>query len=145
MTKLAFYVSLLVLLSSTTLVFSTAPGAPGSVAHKNATKSYVAVQGVVYCKSCKYAGIPTLLNATTVCGATVSLKCFKKTKPFQVIGKTDAKGYFYITPKKVSKNGARKCRVSLLSSPNKNCSLASNLHFGAVGAPIEANQDLQRL
>ncbi|KAM5588209.1 non-classical arabinogalactan protein 31-like [Rosa sericea] len=35
-------------------------------------RSFVAVQGVVYCKSCKYSGVDTLLNATAIAGKVLN-------------------------------------------------------------------------
>lgn len=50
-----------------------APAHPPSHAHPPAhapmpVRKFVAVQGVVYCKSCKYTGVDTLLGATPLLG-----------------------------------------------------------------------------
>ncbi|KAM7254988.1 hypothetical protein ACFE04_020229 [Oxalis oulophora] len=106
--------------------------------HVVVPRSFVAVQGVVYCKSCLYAaGHDTLNNATAVLGATVKLVCSNTKYPLVVQWKTDKNGYFYITaPKTITSYGAHKCKVILVSSPNSACSKPSSLHFGAVGASL---------
>ncbi|BBH00893.1 Pollen Ole e 1 allergen and extensin family protein [Prunus dulcis] len=60
-------------------------------------RSFVAVQGVVYCKSCKYAGVDTLLGASPVLGATIKLQCNNTKYPLVVKTNTDKNGYFFIT------------------------------------------------
>ncbi|XP_034696938.1 non-classical arabinogalactan protein 31 [Vitis riparia] len=98
-------------------------------------RSLVAVQGVVYCKPCKYRGIATLLGASPLLGATVKLQCNNTKYPLVVLGKTDKNGYFFIqAPKKITTYGAHKCKVSLVSSSSPTCNLATDLHFGLKGA-----------
>ncbi|XP_021294284.1 non-classical arabinogalactan protein 31 [Herrania umbratica] len=100
-------------------------------------RSLVAVQGVVYCKSCKYAGVDTLLGAKPIFGAIVKLTC-KNTKYKQVVqAKTDKNGYFFLeAPKSITSFGAHKCTVSLVSSPLASCSRPSNLNNGLQGATL---------
>ncbi|XVE88063.1 hypothetical protein DITRI_Ditri19aG0038500 [Diplodiscus trichospermus] len=100
-------------------------------------RSLVTVQGVVFCKSCKYAGVDNLSGAKPILGATVKLTC-KNTKYKQVVqAKTDKNGYFFVeAPKTVTSFGAHKCTVSLLSSPLASCSKPSNLHGGLKGATL---------
>ncbi|KAG6604451.1 Non-classical arabinogalactan protein 31, partial [Cucurbita argyrosperma subsp. sororia] len=100
-------------------------------------RSFISVQGVVYCKSCKYAGVDTLLGATTVAGATVKLICQNTKYPLVQTATTDKNGYFFITaPKAVTSYAFHKCKVVLGSSPTPSCSKASALHGGAAGAPL---------
>ncbi|EOY28217.1 hypothetical protein QUC31_012916 [Theobroma cacao] len=102
------------------------------------SRSLVAVQGVVYCKSCKYAGVDTLLGAKPIFGAIVKLTC-KNTKYKQVVqAKTDKNGYFFLeAPKSITSFGAHKCTVSLVSSPLASCSKPSNLNNGLQGATLK--------
>uniref|UniRef100_A0A7N0RF28 Pistil-specific extensin-like protein n=1 Tax=Kalanchoe fedtschenkoi TaxID=63787 RepID=A0A7N0RF28_KALFE len=100
-------------------------------------RSFVAVQGVVYCKSCKYVGIPTLLGASPLSGAVVELKCKSSKIKEVLLTTTDKHGYFFVmAPKTVTSYGAHKCRISLVSSRLKKCKKATNLNFGAVGSPL---------
>lgn len=41
------------------------------------SRSYVAVRGVVYCKSCKYVGIPTLTGASPLSGQPILIPSYK--------------------------------------------------------------------
>ncbi|KHN07246.1 Pistil-specific extensin-like protein [Glycine soja] len=96
-------------------------------------RSYVAVQGVVYVKSCKYAGVDTLLGATPLLGAVVKLECNNTKYKLVQTSKTDKNGYFYIgAPKSITTYGAHKCNVVLVSAPYG--LKASNLHGGVTGA-----------
>ncbi|KAG7962318.1 hypothetical protein I3843_09G061000 [Carya illinoinensis] len=101
-------------------------------------RSFVAVQGVVYCKSCKYAGADTLLGASPVLGAIVKLQCNNTKYGLIQKAKTDKNGYFYLTaPKSITSYGAHKCKVFLVSSPVAACSKPSNLHYGLNGALLK--------
>ncbi|XP_050370161.1 non-classical arabinogalactan protein 31-like [Argentina anserina] len=101
-------------------------------------RSFVAVQGVVYCKSCKYSGIDTLLNATAIAGATVKLQCNNTKYPLVVTGKTDKNGYFFITaPKTITTYGAHKCKASLVSTPTTACAKITDFHGGLTGAALK--------
>ncbi|CAN0853052.1 Non-classical arabinogalactan protein 31, partial [Linum grandiflorum] len=108
----------------------------------------VAVQGVVYCKPCKYSGVDTLLGATPVLGATVKLQCNNTRVPQVMKATTDKNGYFKVkAPKTITNYGVHKCKASLESSPDAKCSFKSGLHGGTTGGSlrvdkkfVEANQ-----
>ncbi|XP_022721115.1 non-classical arabinogalactan protein 31-like [Durio zibethinus] len=108
---------------------------------KPPVRSLVAVQGVVYCESCKYAGVGTLLGAKPIPGAIVKLTC-KNTKYNLVVeAKTDKNGYFFLeAPKTITSFGAHKCTVSLVSSPWASCSKPSNLNGGSTGATLRPEE-----
>ncbi|KAK7246491.1 hypothetical protein RIF29_41360 [Crotalaria pallida] len=109
-------------------------------------RSFVAVQGVVYTKSCKYVGVDTLLGATPVLGAVVKLECNNtKYRPLVQTVKTDTNGYFYLeAPKTITTYAFHKCKVFLVSSPTG--LKPSNLHGGLTGStlkplkPFESNK-----
>ncbi|KAF4356206.1 hypothetical protein G4B88_002818 [Cannabis sativa] len=96
-------------------------------------RKMVAVQGVVYCKPCKYSGVNTLLNATKVEGASVRLVCKNTKYHLYEDGTTDKNGYFVIKPKFLTTYGVHKCSVALLKSPLPNCYIPSALHGGDKG------------
>ncbi|KAM7506069.1 hypothetical protein LguiB_004973 [Lonicera macranthoides] len=101
------------------------------------TRKLVAVQGVVFCKPCKYFGIDTLLGATPLLGATVRLECKNtKYKAFKQEAKTDKNGYFFImAPKTITTYASHKCKVYLVSAPKSaKCKKPTNLHYGLKGA-----------
>ncbi|KAE8714969.1 putative eukaryotic translation initiation factor 3 subunit [Hibiscus syriacus] len=78
------------------------------------TRSFVAVQGVVYCKSCKYKGSDTLLGAEAIHNATVKLTCKNTKYKQEATARTDKNGYFFLqAPKTVTSFAAHKCTVSL--------------------------------
>ncbi|PSS10228.1 Non-classical arabinogalactan protein [Actinidia chinensis var. chinensis] len=96
---------------------------------------FVAVQGVVYCKSCKYCGVDTLLEATPLVGASVKLQCNNTKNPLVQEAKTDKNGYFFMMgPKSITNFGSHKCKVSLATSPMATCKKPTNLHAGLQGA-----------
>ncbi|XP_016192821.2 non-classical arabinogalactan protein 30 [Arachis ipaensis] len=96
-------------------------------------RSFVAVQGVVYVKSCKYASVDTLLGALPLLDATVKLQCNNTRYKLVQTAKTDKNGYFFLeAPKSITTYGAHKCNVVLVSAPNG--LKPSNLHGGITGA-----------
>ncbi|XP_010540450.1 PREDICTED: non-classical arabinogalactan protein 31-like [Tarenaya hassleriana] len=104
-------------------------------------RSYVAVQGMVYCKDCKYAGVETLLGAKPVKGAVVRFMCKGKTGSVKE-AITDEKGYFFLlAPKTVNNYGFRGCMVKLVKSANPKCSKPSKLHGGDVGGVLTPVKD----
>ncbi|KAL2473634.1 Non-classical arabinogalactan protein 30 [Forsythia ovata] len=94
----------------------------------------VGVQGVVYCKSCKYRGIGTLLGASPLAGAVVKLQCNNTKWGLVEQTKTDKNGYFFFKPSKLTTAAFHKCKVFLISSPLVTCSVPTNLGSGASGA-----------
>ncbi|CAK7350575.1 unnamed protein product [Dovyalis caffra] len=97
----------------------------------------VAVQGVVFCKSCNYSGVDTLLGAKPVLGATVKLQCNNTKYPQEVKATTDKNGYFLVkAPGTITNYGAHKCKVWLVSAPNTACSKITDLHGGLTGAML---------
>ncbi|CAA2983858.1 non-classical arabinogalactan 31-like [Olea europaea subsp. europaea] len=101
------------------------------------TRKYVAVQGVVYCKSCQFKGIDTLMGASPLPGAAVKLQCNNTKYHLVEQVTTDKNGYFFIMPKMLTTAGSHKCKVFLVSSPKANCSVPTNLHGGAGGAILK--------
>ncbi|XP_038876988.1 non-classical arabinogalactan protein 31 [Benincasa hispida] len=102
-------------------------------------RSFVEVQGVVYCKSCKYPGVDTLLGAKPLSGATVKLSC-KNTKyaPTVETATSDKNGYFRLAaPKNVTSYAFHRCKVYLVKSPDSSCSKASKLNGGEDGAELK--------
>ncbi|KAK8485316.1 hypothetical protein V6N13_078218 [Hibiscus sabdariffa] len=101
------------------------------------SRSFVAVQGVVYCKSCKYKGSDTLLGAEAILNATVKLTCKNTKYKQEATARTDKNGYFFLqAPKTITSFGAHKCTVSLLSSPLGSCSKPTDLHGGIKGGAL---------
>ncbi|KAE9591730.1 hypothetical protein Lal_00038895 [Lupinus albus] len=100
-------------------------------------RSFVAVQGVVYTKSCKYAGVDTLLGATPLLGATVKLECNNtRYRPLVQTVKTDKNGYFYLeAPKTITTYAFHKCKVFLVSAPTN--LKPSNFHGGIQGSLLK--------
>ncbi|KAG9151367.1 hypothetical protein Leryth_027068 [Lithospermum erythrorhizon] len=99
-------------------------------------KKSVAIQGVVFCKSCKYTGVDTLTKATPLANATVKLVCAKDKFHMVQKVKTDKNGYFYMVPPKLTTAGIGICKVLLAKSSSAKCSVPTNLHKGLKGAPL---------
>ncbi|KAJ4977452.1 hypothetical protein NE237_002558 [Protea cynaroides] len=93
----------------------------------------VAVQGVVYCKSCKYSGIDTLQDSIPILGAVVKLNGYNT----MLTTTTDKNGYFFLeAPNMMSSYEVRKFDVSLVSSPLPLCDKVTNLNDGLTGASL---------
>ncbi|CAA2973052.1 Hypothetical predicted protein [Olea europaea subsp. europaea] len=98
------------------------------------TRKAVAVQGVVYCKSCKYRGVGTLIGASPLAGAVVKLQCNNTKWGLVEQTKTDKNGYFFFKPSKLTTAAFHKCKVFIISSPLPTCSVPTNMGSGAFGA-----------
>ncbi|KAJ9563125.1 hypothetical protein OSB04_008285 [Centaurea solstitialis] len=104
-------------------------------------RKLVAVQGVVYCKACKYKGVDTLLGATPLQGAEVLLTCNNTRYPLRVKGTSDKNGYFFIKPPKtLTTYGFHKCNVRLMTSPMASCNEPTDLHGGVKGSMLVPNK-----
>ncbi|MCL7041028.1 hypothetical protein MKW94_006176 [Papaver nudicaule] len=127
----------------TTVGSSPSPGsgpapapAPGPSSHLP-PRNLVAVQGVVYCKPCKYHGVPTLLGATPLSGAVVRLACNNTKYTIREETKTDKNGYFFLqASKRITNYGVHKCKMFLVSSPLNTCNVPTDLHFGLTGSNL---------
>ncbi|KAJ0986429.1 hypothetical protein J5N97_004785 [Dioscorea zingiberensis] len=86
-------------------------------------KLLIAVEGVVYCRSCKLPGYDKILNSAPLPGALAKLVCYNKKEKRGVVvtKKTDRRGYFLIQSQKLSGFQSRSCKV-VVSSPLKVCS-----------------------
>lgn len=67
-------------------------------------------------------------------GAVVKLQCNNTKKPMEELKTTDKNGYFFFMPAKLTTSGSHKCKVTLVSSPSKACTIPTKLHGGAAGA-----------
>ncbi|KAI6705161.1 hypothetical protein NL676_008123 [Syzygium grande] len=102
--------------------------------HPPYSRGFIAVQGLVYCKSCKN----TLYGATPIFGAQVKLLCKNTRHTVVVTEKTDKNGYFFLqAPRTVTSFASHKCKVYLVSSPISSCSQPSNLNGGLTGAYLK--------
>ncbi|GLT51386.1 hypothetical protein SLA2020_248010 [Shorea laevis] len=98
----------------------------------------VAVQGMVYSKSCEYRGVDTLWGASIAPGATVKLQCNITKNPLEVEFKTDEHGYFFQkAPNTVNIFNANNCKAFLIQSPGPKGSEPSNLNGGVSGAELK--------
>ncbi|CAI0416088.1 unnamed protein product [Linum tenue] len=103
-------------------------------------KPSVAVEGVVYCLSCKYAGSGSLIDATPIKSANVSVSC-ANSGVYQ-INQTDVHGYFYswLDGPKLGRgslgNPIQACTVKLVSSPLEACNVPTDLNHGNDGAKL---------
>ncbi|KAK9681982.1 hypothetical protein RND81_10G041300 [Saponaria officinalis] len=106
-------------------------------------KKFVAVEGMVYCKSnCTYAGINTLLGASPLPGAKVVMRCRNTPLLLRTIAKTNKKGYFFLqVPPMMTTDGARKCKVYLAHKPKSGgpCAHAADLNGGTSGVYLFSN------
>ncbi|KAL5772410.1 hypothetical protein ACOSP7_012014 [Xanthoceras sorbifolium] len=105
-------------------------------------RKLVAVQGVVFLKSCKYAGNNTLSEATPLAGAIVKLQCNNTAKPLTAQAQTDKNGYFLLlAPKTITNYAVHKCKASLVpSSKLPMCKQPSDLHGGVSGAILNVDK-----
>ncbi|XP_073116573.1 non-classical arabinogalactan protein 31-like [Elaeis guineensis] len=96
----------------------------------------MAVEGVIYCRSCKLRNYDRLLDASPLPGAVAELRCNNGSRrELKLNGTTNADGYFLIQApmRKVTTFGSHKCKVFLMSSPLASCNRRGNLSGGVTG------------
>ncbi|KAK1557695.1 hypothetical protein Q3G72_029777 [Acer saccharum] len=104
-------------------------------------RKFVAVQGVVFLKSCKYAYNDTLSEATPLAGAIVKLQCNNTAKPLTYQAQTDKNGYFLLlAPKTVTNYAIHKCKASLVPSKLPLVKKPTDLHGGVSGAILRVDK-----
>ncbi|KAG0468167.1 hypothetical protein HPP92_017495 [Vanilla planifolia] len=108
-------------------------------------KDSVVVEGMVYCQNCNHAGSWSLDGAKPLAAARVGISCrdHKGRPQFYKVFQADGNGYYYApiqgeqgeeSYRKEKKIGA--CRIHLLSSPDDNCNLLTNINMGIAGAAV---------
>uniref|UniRef100_A0A7N0RIM4 Uncharacterized protein n=1 Tax=Kalanchoe fedtschenkoi TaxID=63787 RepID=A0A7N0RIM4_KALFE len=120
---------------------------PLSTSHSDTTVDVV-VEGVVLCQSCKLHGSWNLDGAVPIPKARVSVQCKDhkgRVAYYKSVEETDSKGYYYakLDGFKMSHylldHPLHACKVKLLSSPNKDCNIFTNINYGINGAPVSYN------
>ncbi|MCD7461933.1 hypothetical protein HAX54_047418 [Datura stramonium] len=101
------------------------------------TAKPLTVNGLVYCKSCNSYGVPTLINASRLPGASVKLVCYNGKNSIVRSAMTDQNGEYRITPKSLSGADIGKCKVYLVKSPNPSCNVPTNFNCGKTGALLK--------
>ncbi|KAL1187637.1 Non-classical arabinogalactan protein 31 [Cardamine amara subsp. amara] len=119
----------------------------------------VAVQGMVYCKSCKYSGIDTLVGASPLQGATVRLACnITKRSSVTMETKTDKNGYFFmLAPKTLTTKAVHTCRAWPMNTKPASetmrtitrpapattaCTVLTQLNNGTTGAILKPSKTI---
>ncbi|KAH0699728.1 pistil-specific extensin-like protein [Solanum tuberosum] len=95
------------------------------------------VNGIVYCKPCNSYGVPNLLNATPLQGASARLVCYNGKNAIVQSAITDKNGEFRLTPKSLIGADIGKCKVYLVKSPNPTCNVPTNFNGGKTGALLQ--------
>ncbi|CAH2059378.1 unnamed protein product [Thlaspi arvense] len=111
------------------------------------SRRLVAVEGMVYCKSCKYSGIDTLLEASPLQGATVRLACNNTKRGVTMETKTDKNGYFFmLAPNKLTTYASHTCRAWPTkpgpSAATMTCTIPSQLNNGTTGAVLKPSKPI---
>ncbi|TVU20489.1 hypothetical protein EJB05_36698, partial [Eragrostis curvula] len=84
----------------------------------------IGVQGVVWCKSCRYRGYFPPMDASPLPGAVVYLRCRHGRRAATFRGVSGAGGYFLIqTSQQVAAFTSQECRVYVPRSPVSACSV----------------------
>ncbi|XP_030442595.1 non-classical arabinogalactan protein 30-like [Syzygium oleosum] len=151
-TKLTIMLSSLILLLLASI--SSASATDKHVPSKTVPKPVeVIVEGMVYCQSCKYSGTWSLSEAKPLGSAKVSVVCknYKNRVTYYKTFQTEESGYFYaeLTGYEMSHpildHPLHACRIKLVSSPQEECNLLSNINYGMYGAPLHyENKTLYR-
>lgn len=107
-------------------------------------KEFTVIEGLVYCQSCENAGSWSLAGAKPLASAKVGIACkdYKKRVWFYKSFQADKNGYYYAPiqgmegPDVIKKKKISGCTVHLLSSPDSNCNLLTNINLGIAGAVV---------
>ncbi|KAG7573623.1 hypothetical protein ISN44_As09g018960 [Arabidopsis suecica] len=121
---------------------TTPPSSPVKMSRR-----LVAVEGMVYCKSCKYSGVDTLLEASPLQGATVKLACNNTKRGVTMETKTDKNGYFFmLAPKKLTTYAFHTCRAWPTNpgptTATMTCTVPSKLNNGITGAMLKPSKTI---
>ncbi|CAD6271470.1 unnamed protein product [Miscanthus lutarioriparius] len=97
----------------------------------------IGVQGVVWCKSCRYPGYFAPMDASPLPGAKVYLRCKHGRRAVTVAGESGPGGYFLIqTSQQVSAFTSQQCRVYVPRSPVRACGVP-DYPAGRRGLPLK--------
>ncbi|KAG0518935.1 hypothetical protein BDA96_09G220300 [Sorghum bicolor] len=104
----------------------------------------IGVQGVVWCKSCRYHGYFAPMDASPLPGAKVYLRCKHGRRAVTVAGQSGAGGYFLIqTSQQVSAFTSQQCRVYVPRSPVRACGVPA-YPSGRKGLPLKFQEFVKR-
>ncbi|KAL6620577.1 hypothetical protein ACP70R_035716 [Stipagrostis hirtigluma subsp. patula] len=81
----------------------------------------IGVQGVVWCKSCRYPGYYPPMDASPLPGAVVYLRCQQRRRSATFRGVSGPGGYFLIQTSQVASFTSQQCRVYVPRSPVAAC------------------------
>ncbi|OMO76585.1 Pollen Ole e 1 allergen/extensin [Corchorus olitorius] len=132
---LAVFISSLLLLS---LAF------PSIASHEENNKSEVVIEGMVYCQSCEYNGTQSLSKAIPIPSAKVNVTCTNVNNQisFNKVFEADGGGYYFAELKGFQMSHSlldhpmQSCRVKLVSSPDENCNIPTDVNNGIEGSPL---------
>ncbi|EFH57611.1 hypothetical protein ARALYDRAFT_482434 [Arabidopsis lyrata subsp. lyrata] len=131
---------------SSTSPVTTPPSSPVKMSRR-----LVAVEGMVYCKSCKYSGVDTLLEASplqALCLRSDGKACMQQHKERCDNGdKTDKNGYFFmLAPKKLTTYAFHTCRAWPTNpgptTATMTCTVPSKLNNGITGAMLKPSKTI---
>ncbi|XP_059315636.1 non-classical arabinogalactan protein 30-like [Lycium ferocissimum] len=119
-----------------TFVYGHGPAQP--------VETTVVIEGMIYCQSCDTYGSWSLSGAKPIASAKVSVICkdHKKRVNFYKAFEANTYGYFYAELQGFKMGHSyldhplHSCRVKLVSSPQENCNVFSNINYGLNGAPL---------
>ncbi|XP_062180520.1 non-classical arabinogalactan protein 30-like [Phragmites australis] len=82
----------------------------------------ISVEGVVWCKSCRYCGYVKSKNTSPLPNAAALLRCQRGKWALSVWNTTDAQGYFLIqTWRQAAPFTSKDCKVYVPRSPARRC------------------------
>ncbi|KAJ1263776.1 hypothetical protein BS78_09G212700 [Paspalum vaginatum] len=104
----------------------------------------IGVQGVVWCRSCRYHGYFPPMDASPLPGAKVYLRCKHGRRALTVSGLSGAGGYFLIqTSQQTSAFTSQQCRVYVPRSPVGACGVA-DYPAGRKGLQLKFEEFVKR-
>ncbi|PWZ17335.1 Non-classical arabinogalactan protein 31 [Zea mays] len=104
----------------------------------------IGVQGVVWCKSCRYRGYFAPMDASPLPGAKVYLRCKHGLRALTVAGQSGPGGYFLIqTSQQVSAFTSQQCLVYVPRSPVRACGVPA-YPAGRRGMPLKFQEFVKR-
>ncbi|KAK3161820.1 hypothetical protein QOZ80_1BG0081960 [Eleusine coracana subsp. coracana] len=86
----------------------------------------IGVEGVVWCKGCRYSGYNKSVDASPLPKAQALLRCRRGDWQLSLWNTTDAEGYFLIQTdkhKQVTPYTSKDCKVYVPRSPSRGCSV----------------------